>query len=80
MLVFVKRLPGLLFVSAIRSYQMAIRPYLLGHCKFCPTCSEYAVEAVTRHGFWKGLWLTIRRVLRCHPFGPGGLDLVPSKL
>lgn len=66
-----------LLVALIRAYQAMIRPWLIGSCKFCPTCSEYAVEAMHRHGLRRGAWLATRRVLRCHPFGPGGIDPVP---
>ena len=55
-----------------------IRPLLIGSCKFCPTCSEYAIEALRIHGLWRGSWLAIRRICRCHPFGPGGIDPVPD--
>lgn len=48
-------------------------------CHFLPTCSEYAKEAIIRQGWWKGLWLGIERVLRCHPWSRGGVDLVPHK-
>jgi hypothetical protein len=64
-------------VVVIRLYQGLLRPLLIGHCKFHPTCSEYAVEALHAHGPLRGGWLALRRVARCHPFGPGGLDPVP---
>lgn len=72
--------PGLGAQLAIRlvwAYQFSIRPLLIGHCKFCPTCSEYMVEALQRHGLWRGGWLGLRRLLRCHPFTRGGIDPVP---
>ena len=62
----------------IRVYQVTIRPHLLGSCKFVPTCSEYAIEALLRHGVLRGVWLSLRRILRCHPFGMGGIDPVPG--
>jgi len=65
-------------VSFIRSYQVIIRPHLLGSCKFCPTCSQYAIEALLVHGLVRGSMLAARRVIRCHPFSPGGIDPVPS--
>lgn len=68
-----------LMVFMIRTYQAIIRPLLAGSCKFCPSCSEYAVEAVTTHGPFAGFRLSIRRLIRCHPFSPGGIDPVPSK-
>ena len=67
---------GVVFV--IRSYQAIIRPFLIGTCKFCPTCSEYGIEALRVHGLWRGATLTLRRVLRCHPFSAGGIDPVPE--
>ena len=64
-------------VLAVRAYQFAVRPLLIGSCKFCPTCSDYAIIALRRHGLcWGGL-LSARRVLRCHPFSSGGIDPVP---
>lgn len=55
-----------------------LSPYLGQHCRFTPTCSEYAIEALQRHGLIKGLWLSIQRLLRCHPWHAGGLDPVPE--
>lgn len=66
-----------ILVSFIRSYQVIIRPHLLGSCKFCPTCSQYAIEALLAHGMVRGSVLAARRVVRCHPFSPGGIDPVP---
>ncbi len=65
-------------VLTIRCYQAMVRPFLLGSCKFCPSCSEYGIEALQTHGLWRGLGLTLRRVVRCHPFGRGGIDPVPA--
>ena len=65
-------------VICIRCYQGMIRPLLIGTCKFCPSCSEYAIEALQIHGFWRGSLLAVRRLCRCHPFGPGGIDPVPK--
>ncbi|MFH0980689.1 MAG: membrane protein insertion efficiency factor YidD [Planctomycetota bacterium] len=64
-------------ILAIRAYQFAVRPLLVGSCKFCPSCSEYAIIALQRHGLVRGGVMAARRVLRCHPFGPGGIDPVP---
>ncbi|RME41835.1 MAG: membrane protein insertion efficiency factor YidD [Planctomycetota bacterium] len=64
-------------VFLVRAYQVMLRPLLIGSCKFCPTCSEYAVEALCRHGAIRGMRLALGRLLRCHPFGPGGIDPVP---
>ena len=66
-----------LLMALIRGYQLAIRPWLGRNCRFHPTCSQYTLEAIERHGALKGLWLGLRRVLRCHPFHPGGHDPVP---
>jgi len=61
----------------IRGYQVTLSPVLGPGCRFQPSCSEYALEAVERHGVLRGSWLSARRVGRCHPFHPGGLDPVP---
>lgn len=61
----------------LRGYKVAISPLLPPACRFYPTCSEYALEAVTRYGVLRGSWLATRRLLRCHPFHPGGFDPVP---
>jgi putative membrane protein insertion efficiency factor len=66
-----------LLTALIRGYQLAISPWLGRNCRFHPTCSQYTLEAIERHGALKGLWLGLRRVLRCHPFHPGGHDPVP---
>lgn len=58
-------------------YRAVISPYLPPSCRFTPTCSEYALEALRRHGPFKGLWLTVRRICRCHPWGGSGYDPVP---
>ncbi len=74
-------LPGLLIrqilLALIQIYRYAISPFLGQRCRFYPSCSAYAAEALTKHGVLKGLWLSIKRVLRCHPFHPGGHDPVP---
>jgi putative membrane protein insertion efficiency factor len=61
----------------LRGYQYAIRPLLGANCRFYPSCSEYAREAIDRHGTAKGCWMAMRRVVRCHPYHPGGYDPVP---
>jgi uncharacterized protein len=63
--------------GAIRAYQIALSPYFGNQCRFYPTCSEYAMEAIAKHGALKGGWLAIRRIGRCHPYHPGGHDPVP---
>ncbi|MBN2344919.1 MAG: membrane protein insertion efficiency factor YidD [Candidatus Aminicenantes bacterium] len=62
----------------IRGYQLTLSPLLGRHCRFLPTCSQYALEAVTRFGALRGAWLALRRILRCHPFHAGGHDPVPE--
>jgi putative membrane protein insertion efficiency factor len=64
-------------LAVIRGYQLLIRPLLTGSCRYLPTCSEYAAEAIVTHGALRGGWLALKRVLRCHPFGGAGLDPVP---
>jgi putative membrane protein insertion efficiency factor len=61
----------------IRAYQLLAAPLIPSCCRFHPSCSHYAAEALTRHGFFKGSYLTLRRLGRCHPFNPGGWDPVP---
>jgi uncharacterized protein len=70
-------LPRRLLAALIRGYQLAISPALPPSCRFTPSCSQYALEAVTRHGALKGSWLAACRLVRCHPFHPGGFDPVP---
>jgi putative membrane protein insertion efficiency factor len=64
-------------LAAIRFYRRNISPLRKPCCRFIPTCSEYALEAVEKYGAWKGFWLALRRFLRCHPFSRGGYDPVP---
>ncbi len=66
-----------LLIALLRFYRYAISPMLGRNCRFHPTCSEYAIEAVQRHGALRGGWLALKRVGRCHPFNPGGYDPVP---
>jgi putative membrane protein insertion efficiency factor len=66
-----------IFLTIIRFYQAAISPLTPPACRFSPSCSRYALEAVERYGAGKGGWLTLRRILRCHPFGGKGYDPVP---
>lgn len=68
---------GLALIYLVRLYQLLISPMLGPHCRFHPTCSHYAIEAIERHGAAKGFYLAIRRLARCHPWHPGGLDPVP---
>ncbi|NMB64737.1 MAG: membrane protein insertion efficiency factor YidD [Spirochaetes bacterium] len=64
-------------VVLIKLYKLVISPVLPNACRFYPTCSQYAIEALTRHGLFKGGFLSIKRILRCHPFCDGGYDPVP---
>ncbi len=68
-----------LLVGVIKAYQFLISPLLGDRCRFYPSCSRYAVEALERFGFFYGCYLAIRRVLKCHPWHPGGIDPVPDK-
>jgi putative membrane protein insertion efficiency factor len=65
------------FVLLIRVYQYSISPMLGDRCRFAPSCSAYAEEAIVRYGFLKGGWFAVRRISRCHPWNPGGYDPVP---
>jgi putative membrane protein insertion efficiency factor len=72
--------PGVKAIKlAIWTYRLFISPLFPPSCRFTPSCSQYALEAVEVHGALKGSWLAIRRILRCHPFNPGGFDPVPPK-
>ncbi|UAL46648.1 membrane protein insertion efficiency factor YidD [Sutcliffiella horikoshii] len=66
-------------LSIIRFYRKFISPLTPPTCRFYPTCSHYGMEAIGRFGAIKGGWLTIKRILKCHPFHPGGIDHVPEK-
>ena len=68
-----------IFILPIRFYQLFISPMLGPKCRFKPTCSHYAIEAVEEWGILKGFWLGIKRILKCHPWGPSGYDPVPKK-
>jgi len=61
----------------IRLYQLCISPLLGNVCRFYPSCSEYAAQALQRKGFWRGAWLACKRIVKCHPWHPGGPDEVP---
>ncbi|WP_425358253.1 membrane protein insertion efficiency factor YidD [Thermanaerovibrio velox] len=69
----------LLCLSLIRAYQVFLSPMLGKNCRFYPTCSQYAYEALSRFGLVRGTWLALRRILRCGPWHPGGYDPVPLK-
>lgn len=64
-------------VWLVRAYQLVLSPLTPATCRFYPSCSAYAVTALTRHGLFRGTWLAVRRLGRCHPWTPGGVDHVP---
>ncbi|MGO8878061.1 MAG: membrane protein insertion efficiency factor YidD [Desulfomonilaceae bacterium] len=66
-----------IFIALIRSYQIFLSPLFPSSCRFVPSCSEYAIEAVLRYGALRGLYLIVRRLIRCRPLGPTGFDPVP---
>ena len=66
-----------LLILLVRGYQVSLGPLLPAACRYYPSCSAYAIEALDRHGAWRGGWLALRRIGRCHPFRPGGYDPVP---
>ena len=68
---------NMLLIGMVTFYRGAISPLFPPSCRFTPTCSQYALEALRRHGPFRGTWLTIRRLLRCHPWGGSGYDPVP---
>ena len=70
---------GRLLIALIRVYQYLFSPLIGSHCRFQPSCSHYAVEAIQGHGALRGSYLALRRLARCHPWHPGGVDPVPLK-
>jgi putative membrane protein insertion efficiency factor len=72
-----RRLPRLALIAFVRGYQLTLSPVLGGACRYYPSCSAYAIEALERHGALRGGWLAVTRIGRCHPFRPGGFDPVP---
>jgi putative membrane protein insertion efficiency factor len=76
MLEIVDRSLRFLLLETIKFYQKAISPYLGANCRFYPSCSQYALEAVERYGVGKGAFLALKRLLKCHPFHPGGVDFL----
>lgn len=77
MLELVKRTMSGILIVPIKFYQYFISPYFPASCRYYPTCSAYSLEAIKKHGPIKGLWLSIKRILRCNPWGGHGIDLVP---
>ena len=76
----VSRLPRLLGRALIALYRYTLSPLIGPRCRHLPTCSEYADEAIARFGLWAGGWMTLARILRCHPWGTQGLDFVPAQV
>ncbi len=76
-----RKTPGRLFgMALIRLYQLTLSGFIGNSCRHLPTCSEYGYEAIARHGFWRGGWMALFRVMRCGPGGTSGFDPVPEKL
>ncbi|WP_353978817.1 membrane protein insertion efficiency factor YidD [Salinicola endophyticus] len=73
-----RRLAAALMTGMIQGYRYLISPLLGPRCRFWPTCSSYALEAIRLHGPWRGGWLTLKRLSKCHPLHPGGVDPVPE--
>jgi putative membrane protein insertion efficiency factor len=67
------------FIWLVRFYQIAISPYTPSSCRYTPTCSSYTIEALQKHGIFKGGWLSIKRIVSCNPWGGKGYDPVPEK-
>jgi putative membrane protein insertion efficiency factor len=76
---FCLRLPARIVVLLLRLYRLVVSPLYGPTCRFYPSCSAYALTAVERHGLVRGGWLAVRRLLRCHPWNPGGVDHVPPR-
>jgi uncharacterized protein len=67
-----------MLVALVRAYQVVLSPFFGQQCRFTPTCSHYAIEAMQTHGAAKGVWLSVKRILRCHPWQDGGHDPIPK--
>lgn len=78
MMATVRRLPRMAVAGLIRTYQKLVSPTMSPKCRFQPTCSTYALEAVSRHGVIRGGWMALKRIGKCHPLHPGGYDPVPN--
>lgn len=69
----------IIFIGCVRFYQIVISPWLGRTCRYLPTCSAYTIEAIEIHGAWRGVWIGLKRIGRCHPWGASGYDPVPRK-
>lgn len=67
-----------ILLGLIRGYQYALSPFLGAHCRYFPSCSEYTYQAIMQYGVIRGGWMGVRRLMRCHPWHPGGMDPVPE--
>jgi len=74
---WIKQIAIFPFIVLIRFYQVCISPFFPANCRFYPTCSQYSLEAIKKHGAMRGSWLSFRRISRCHPWGGKGFDPVP---
>ena len=74
-----RKIASKFLIFLVRVYQVTISPFLGANCRYMPTCSAYSVEAIQVHGPIKGLWLAVKRILSCHPWGGSGIDPVPKK-
>jgi len=75
----VREIPARAILVALRGYKLLLSPLFTGSCRYLPTCSDYAAQAVREHGALRGGWLAAKRLARCHPFGGSGLDPVPHR-
>lgn len=73
----IKKAAAFPLIVAVKFYQLCISPFTMSSCRYTPTCSEYALQAIRRYGPLKGSWLAVRRIMRCHPWGGHGYDPVP---
>jgi putative membrane protein insertion efficiency factor len=76
----IARAPRLIGRALVKLYRFTLSPLIGFHCRYLPTCSDYADQALDKHGLWAGGWMTLARLLRCHPWGNSGLDFVPPVL
>jgi hypothetical protein len=73
----IKKLPVLILILPVRAYQILISPFFPASCRYTPTCSNYCIEALKKHGPLKGMWLSAKRIASCNPWGGHGYDPVP---